>query len=242
MTEIPEFLTAEWRRLLLMNYAVPSSLLQPYLPAGIELDEWKGKSYVSLVGFMFLNTKVKGIPIPFHQDFEEVNLRFYVKRIMPDGSVRRGVTFIKELVPKFAISLVARMVYNEPYETVSMDHSWKTENDELAVEYNWEKEGKQAMSAIAENKRVPMEIGSDAEFITEHYWGYTRLDEKRTSEYPVEHPRWEIYPVKSYEVKVDFGKVYGEKFGFLSDLKPETVMLAEGSEIVVRAGGEIRVV
>lgn len=239
MNEVPKFLTAEWRRLLLMNYEVPPSLLQPYLPNGVEPDFWNGKLYVSLVGFMFLNTKVKGIPVPFHQDFEEVNLRFYVKRIMPDGTVRRGVTFIKELVPKFAISLVARMVYNEPYETVSMDHSWKDESGMIRVEYSWEKEGKHSMSATAENKRIPMAAGSDAEFITEHYWGYTRQDENRTSEYPVEHPRWEIYPVKSFEVNVDFGKVYGNAFAFLTNQKPETVMLAEGSEVVVRDGGGI---
>ena len=40
--------------------------------------------YVSLVGFMFKNTRLLNIPIPFHTDFEEVNLRFYVKHF--DGN------------------------------------------------------------------------------------------------------------------------------------------------------------
>lgn len=230
------FLTAEWRKLAIFNYEVAPALLQPYLPYGTEFDFHEGKLYLSLVGFMFLKTKLKGFAIPFHQNFEEVNLRFYVKRILPDGSERRGVTFIKELVPKFAISWVANWIYKEAYETVPMHHSWKKENGLLHVEYGWKKQGEHSFSVMAEDKLLPIEKSSDAEFITEHYWGYTKLNEKKSSEYPVEHPRWEIYPVKDHKLNLDFGKVYGEKFAFLTNEKPASVMLAEGSEIVVRGG------
>lgn len=236
MNQPSSFLTAEWRRLILANYAVAPSVLQPFVPEGTELDTWNGRCYVSLVGFMFLNTRIKGIAIPFHSNFEEVNLRFYVKRIMPEGSIRRGVTFIKEIVPKAAISIVANTVYKEPYETMPMRHSWKEADGMLDIQYEWKKEKWHSLRVLAASIAEPIAAGSEAEFITEHYWGYTKTGKKRASEYPVEHPRWEIYPVKEYAVNVNFGKVYGAEFGFLSNEKPVSVMLAEGSGIVVRSG------
>src|SRR5215831_17486814 len=99
------FLRAEWRKLAIANYCVDKKALQKYVPGKTELDTWNGNCYVSLVGFMFLNTKLKGIAIPFHQNFEEVNLRIYVR--YKDGHIwKRGVTFIKEIVPKYALSFV----------------------------------------------------------------------------------------------------------------------------------------
>jgi uncharacterized protein YqjF (DUF2071 family) len=75
------FLTAEWQHLVMLNYEVDAGLLVPFVPAGTELDDWKDKIFVSLVGFLFLNTKLLGfLPIPMHSNFEEVNLRFYVRR------------------------------------------------------------------------------------------------------------------------------------------------------------------
>lgn len=115
------FLTAEWRKLAMINYIVDDRLLLPYLPSGTLLDYRHGQCYVSLVGFMFLNTKLLGVPIPFHRNFEEVNLRFYVKR-KHGNEWRRGGVFIKEFVTKAAISLVANTIYKENYQTMKMNH------------------------------------------------------------------------------------------------------------------------
>lgn len=233
------FLTAEWRKLAILNYAVEPTALQAFVPSGVELDTWNNTCYVSLVGFLFLDTRLKGIPIPFHRNFEEVNLRYYVKRVMPDGSVRRGVSFIRELVPRAAISIVARTIYNEPYETVRMWHTIRQKEHELEIVYGWRKNGEQQFSVKASPQAEEMLPDSEPEFITEHYWGYTRLTDGSTSEYPVEHPRWKIYPVQDYSVSVDFEKVYGPQFAFLNQSKPVSAMLAEGSEIVVKNGGRI---
>ena len=115
------FLTAQWRHLAILNYLVEPSLLGGLVPRGTELDAWQGRTYVSVVGFLFLNTRILGVPVPFHRHFEEVNLRFYVRREAEDGW-RRGVVFVKELVPKRAIAWVARAVYNENYVAVPMGH------------------------------------------------------------------------------------------------------------------------
>lgn len=229
------FLIAEWRKLAIANYKIDPSVLTPFIPSKTEIDLWKGDCYLSLVGFMFLNTKVKGVKIPFHVNFEEVNLRFYVKHF--DGKEwKRGVTFIKEIVPKTMITLVANSLYKEKYETMRMDHHWKAENENLFVEYLWKKGEWNSFKILAENDLIGIAKDSEEEFITEHYWGYTRINENKTAEYEVEHPRWNTYSVKEFEIKVNFEKIYGKKFSFLTGTCPHSVMLAEGSEIKVNKG------
>lgn len=229
------FLEAEWRKLTMANYAVDEKLLAPYLPPKTEIDLWNGLCYVSLVGFMFKETKVKGFKIPFHKNFEEVNLRFYV-RYKEKGEWKRGVVFIKEIVPKPALTLVANRVYKEKYETMPMRHQWLTSEDTLTVEYEWKKDRWNSFRVYADKNSSVMKSGSEEEFITEHYWGYTKITNDKTSEYEVEHPKWEVYKVKDYSIDVDFGTIYGPEFNFLSFEKPKSVILAEGSEIKVKHG------
>ncbi|GHM99444.1 hypothetical protein WSM22_09340 [Cytophagales bacterium WSM2-2] len=228
------FLQAEWRKLAMANYAVDMSILQPYLPAKTEIDLWKDTCYVSLVGFMFLNTKIKGFKIPFHTNFEEVNLRFYV-RYHDNGEWKRGVVFIKEIVPKPALTFVANTIYKENYETMPMSHSWKPDGDSLVVEYKWRKKTWNSFMVRTSKTSSGIDSGSEEEFITEHYWGYTKVNEK-TSEYGVEHPRWDVYATREYSINVDFGDVYGQPFDFLKSEKPLSVFLAEGSAIEVKSG------
>jgi Uncharacterized conserved protein len=226
------FLTAEWRKLLMANYVVEEKLLSPYVPKGTVLDLYQDRCYLSVVGFLFQNTRLRGIRVPFHVEFEEVNLRFYVRR-----ADRRGVVFVREIVPRRALQLVASTFYGEPYVTAPMRHQWRKSEKELDVEYAWKMGGKwQSLEARTSFKACPVAIGSEEEFITEHYWGYTARRGGWTSEYEVVHPRWDAYPVTSYSVDVDFSRVYGERFSCLNEMQPHSMLLAEGSEVIVRSG------
>ncbi len=234
------FLKAEWRKLAMVNYAIEPTLLSKYIPFGTELDLWEGKCYISLVGFMFLNTKLLGFKIPFHTNFEEVNLRFYVKRL-ENNSWKRGVVFIKEIVPKYALTMVANTVYNENYETLPMHHKWELINETQYIEYKWKKKGIwSSIKITSEKKSVEIEPGSKTEFITEHYWGYAKVNAKSTNEYEVTHPKWKKYNIINYKINVDFASVYGVDFHFLNDLQPDSVMLAEGSDITVEPKTKIK--
>ncbi|MFD2248197.1 YqjF family protein [Pontibacter ruber] len=227
------FLKAEWRKLAIANYEIDPALLKEHLPFGTELDLWNNRCYVSLVGFMFLNTRLLNLKIPFHVNFEEVNLRFYVKRL--ENKVwKRGVVFIKEIVPKPALTFVANTVYKENYQTLPMKHKWKETESERLVEYSWRKNTRwQTFSVRAAKQATGIAPGSETEFITEHYWGYAKVSNSRTNEYEVTHPRWNAYEVSGYTIDVDFGEVYSKKFSFLNQQTPVSVMLAEGSEITV---------
>lgn len=230
-----KFLTAEWRDLVMANYEVDPALLRPLIPVGCELDLHDGKCFVSLVGFMFLSTRVLGIPVPFHIDFEEVNLRFYVRR-ETEAEVRRGVVFVKEIVPRWAIAFVARTLYGEPYEAWKMDHI----RNEREVGYSWSNGSRRnAINVeLGDNLGVPA-ADSHGEFIIEHYWGYTRRSEKRTDEYKVEHPKWELFATRNETINVDFAGTYGERFAILSKTAPYSILLAKGSEIAVFKGQKI---
>jgi uncharacterized protein YqjF (DUF2071 family) len=227
------FLTGQWRRLIMANYAIDPKVLEPYVPPGTELDLWEGTCYVSLVGFLFKDTKLLGIPIPFYRNFEEVNLRFYV-RYNDNGEWKRGVTFISEIVPKFMLTLVANTVYNEHYSTKPMRHHWSSGGEEMKTGYEWKHDGTwMSLSVKTDVISGPITPGSEAEFITEHYWGYTPDGKGQSFEYEVRHPIWEVYPIQSYEVNTDFGALYGADFAFLDQARPTSVFLAEGSEISV---------
>jgi len=234
----PTFLTAEWKNLIMANYLVEAPVLEQYLPPCTELDFYDGQCFVSLVGFMFLHTKVMGIPIPFHRHFEEVNLRFYVR--YKDGAEwKRGTVFIKEIVPKPAITFVANTLYHEHYATMQMRHKWKDmEDGSLSVAYRWKtKTGVwNGMTVEASPLKCDLIEGNEEEFITEHYWGYTKLPGGGTSEYQVEHPRWAIHPVHGYEINVEGELLYGKGPGSALSQKPHSVLLASGSEVLVRKG------
>jgi uncharacterized protein len=242
MKQAPVFLTGQWKYLAMLNYEVDPAILRSRVPRGTELDSWQGKTMVSMVGFMFLETRVLGLKVPFHVRFEEVNLRFYVRRKAEDGW-RRGVVFIKEIVPRHAISIAARLFYNENYIARRMSH--QVELDELttergAVEYGWRSQGRwNRLSAVTAGAATPLVDGSEAEFITEHYWGYAMQRNGGTVEYRVEHPRWLVWQASEREFDCDVRAVYGAEFVEALGAAPTSAFVALGSDIIVRRGVRI---
>lgn len=227
------FLHAAWNNLIMANYYVPPDLLLPYVPNKTQLDSFEGKTYVSLVGFMFLNTKIMGIGIPYHINFEEVNLRFYVKH-NNNGNWMRGVSFIKEIVPKPAIALIANNLYGEKYETMKMKHFHHESDAGLETGYEWRDKKKwHVLTTTTQKKSLPLRIGSEEEFIAENCWGFTKASESKTYAYEVQHPRWEIFRVTDYKIDCDFTNMYGEEFSFLNHAKPASVFMAKGSEVKI---------
>lgn len=234
---MPTFLTAEWRKLIMAQYEVAPEKLAPYLPRGLELDLYQGKCFVSLVAFLFDNVRVKGLAIPFHTSFEEINLRFYVRHREPDGTTKRGVVFIREFVPCRAIAWVAKRFYKEPYAAVPTSHKFGAKKDLVFARYAWKMGGKvHSLSAAGYIPAQEIPPGSEEEFITEHYWGYTKRSDDTTSAYQVEHPRWQTYRLQSHEIAVDFATLYGPAFEFLTNQQVSSVLFLEGSAVAVHSG------
>ena len=230
------FLSATWQYLAMINYAVDQAILQNHLPPFTEVDYFDGKALVSIVGFLFNNTKVFGIRWPMHTNFEEVNLRYYVKHL-ENNHFKRGVGFVSEIVPKPVIAFMANTLYNEHYRTARMRHNIIEAEGVIKVEYEWKKpfQNWNMISVEAENSLRNIVEGSAEEFIFEHYFGYNQLNKNTTIEYGVEHPRWKVYPVKNFELNCDVGKLYGQEFApFIQNIKPHSVFLANGSDVVVR--------
>jgi len=233
----PTFLTARWIHLAMLNYEVEPALLAKLVPDGTDLDSFGGKTFVSMVGFQFLDTRVLGLPVPFHRNFDEVNLRFYVRRTA-DEEVRRGVVFVKEIVPRAAIAWVARWVYNENYVALRMAHEDEVgRSQKPRVAYRWTQAGRPNHLAlrVEGSPYLPSET-SEESYITEHYWGYARQRNGSTVEYQVEHPRWHVWRASEAELDCNVSALYGAEFAPFLAGSPSSAFLAEGSAVTVRRG------
>ncbi|MBK8952349.1 MAG: DUF2071 domain-containing protein [Chitinophagaceae bacterium] len=215
------------------NYAINPAVLKPYLPNGVEIDFYNNKTYVSLVGFMFKRTSLFKIPIPFLGTFEEVNLRFYVKRVEGD-IIKRGVVFINETVPYKLVAWLANKLYKEHYIAIPTKNSIGHNGSDKSIKYKW-KINKQWNHLVvnASKEKNEMIPGSIEEFIFEHYYGYTKINSELSQEYKVNHPRWQVNKVIDYSVQCDFKSMYGNDFSFLKNQTPDSVIIAEGSPVTV---------
>jgi len=237
MKTIPTFLTANWINLLMLNYAVDPALLQPRVPAGTELDFFAGKTWLSLIGFQFNRTRVLGLAIPFHQNFEEVNIRFYVRR----GN-KRGAVFISELVPKFAVAAIARLVFNENYSRVPMAHNiqFRPDRQIAKAEYAWGSGLSSCQMKIeTEGQAFLPSEDSEAQFITEHYWGYAAQRDGGSLEYEVKHPQWSVWKPANASFTGNAAHHYGPEIARILARQPDSAFLAEGSHVSVSKGTRI---
>ena len=231
------FLTAEWKNLVMINYIVDPSLVERFVPAGTELDSFEGSTYLSLVGFEFNRSRIFGFPVPFHQAFEEVNLRFYVRR-----SLRRGVVFIRELVPRYAVAAIARLAFNEKYSCVPMSHRVepRAEDGVVEAEYAWGSEPNRCLMRIeAEGPSFLPVDDSASQFITEHYWGYAAQPGGGGLEYEVQHARWCIKSAKRAEFSGSLAGLFGVEIAQALMRNPDSAFLAEGSPVTVFKGTRI---
>ncbi len=234
------FLTAEWRDLIMMNFEVDPAILQKHVPAGTELDHFEGRTYVSIVAFRFLKTRIFGrLAIPFHSNFDEVNLRFYVRREQ-QGDVRRGVVFIAEIVPRRAIALIARLAYNENYSAYPMTHRIARAADAADFRYAW-RVGRSPYEIEASTKEAPAlpEDSSAEQFITEHYWGYAKQRDGGTMEYRVEHPPRRVWRAATARFSGEFAPLYGLEFSSVLSARPSSAFVADGSPVKVFSGRRI---
>jgi uncharacterized protein YqjF (DUF2071 family) len=236
------FLAAQWNYLAMLNYKVDPAVLAGHIPLGTVLDLKDGMAYMSIVGFLFNDTRVMGVKWPMHVNFEEVNLRYYIKQDV-NGDNKRGVGFVSEIVPRACIATIANTLYNEHYRALLMRHNLQIDADTISVTYEWRLNKKWNRIHIqAENKLKNIAPGSDEEFILEHYWGYNQLNRNTTIVYEVEHPRWQVYPVKNWELDIDIKQLYGKEFvPFITGAQPDSVFLARGSEVVVRRPSRLTV-
>jgi uncharacterized protein YqjF (DUF2071 family) len=230
----PVFLKGRWENLIMCNYEVDPKILLPHLPPYTELDTFNNKTLVSVVGFMFSDTRVFRLRWPYHTNFEEVNLRFYVKRF--DGEVwKRGVVFVSEIVRSPIIAFMANSLYNEHYSATQMTHANIMRDNETLISYSWmHRKNWNKISVVANTSMIDIMPGTEEEFIFEHYWGYNKYNANTTIEYAVEHKRWQVQQVKEWKLDCDVEALYGKEFVPFLSATPTSVLLAKGSEVVIR--------
>ncbi len=235
------FLRARWESLVLANFACPRALLEPLVPAGTVLDPWRGVDLVSLVGLLFRDASVKGVSLPGLRTFPQVNLRFYVRRPVPSGDDRKGVVFIREIVPRRLIAHVARIAYNEPFVALPMDFRGALDPGRGGrVEYRWRRRGARfALGATVAGAARAAAAGSESRFVTEHYWGYARQRDGGTLEFRVTRPRWDTWDPERHRLSGPWSSIYGSGLGDVLSGAAHSVLAAAGSEVEIHRGNRI---
>ncbi len=233
-------ISCEWRKLAFANYIVSPDILQKYLPPHTEIDFFNGNCFVSLVGFQFKNVEVAGIKIPFYDNFEEVNLRFYVKRY-DKRKWRHGTVFISEIADKKALKLLANSFLHEKYQTMPMKHSEKETAENLEFQYQWKfKDDWQHIKMNTEKIAHPVARETETAFLIHKLWGYGKHNDTETNEYSISHPLWQVYDVKNFVIKTDFAFLFGTEFSHLTGKLPHSVILAEGSQVKVNSPEKLK--
>jgi hypothetical protein len=247
MSDRRSFLTARWRHLVMLNFAVDPDCLTPLAPLGTELDDFDGRYLVSVVAFEFAAAKLFGLRVPGYQLFPEVNLRFYVRRWI-GGRWRRGVVFIKELVPRRLVAGVARYVFGQNFASARMFHHVGTTRQgqlghaalcprhpvtngpyQTSIRYRWT-----VNDCACHVSAKPGGQSDDPEhaFVAQHYYAYAKSG-RRSVEYRVEHPPWRIYQASDVSYTLHGSEVYGEPIGRWLLQPPSSVLIADGSEVAV---------
>lgn len=230
-----DFLVANWENLVVATFETDKELLQPYVPPGTELNDWNGRYCMSLVGFMFSHTCLLGIPCPFYRRFEEVNLRFYVRR-KEGNNWKKGVVFIKEIVPAALIGWAGKLLYRENFISLPMQHAIYTGDNSQHVEYYW-KIRKQPNYLKIQASLLPIMPGDNTlpAFISEHYTAFTRKGTDDTLSFAIQHAPWKIYPALAFDMRLDAAALYGDGFATSFRGKPLAAFLMDGSRTTVSA-------
>lgn len=239
MKKARTLITANWKNLVSANYIVNPKLLQKHLPFGTELDYFNGNCYVSLVAFKYTQTQLNKISIPFHSEFEEVNLRIYVKKKIAPNKYQYGVAFPKLFFPKKALTLYAKLVYKEDYSTLKMKYLHETMENNFFLKYSIKNHIWHDIKIIAEKTpSIPL-IGSSDEYFNKHFWGYSRVNDSTSTEYELIRDEWSVHKINEWDIKVDFKSLFGDDFDFLKHLKPESITLSNGSKVEINSPGRI---
>jgi hypothetical protein len=226
------FLTAAWRNLILANYPVAADRLAPLLPPGVELDEYDGRHWCSLVAFQFTDARVLGVSWPGFRRFPEWNLRFYVRH-----KGERGVVFVREFVPQRFVAWVARTVYNEPYRAAEMTERVEPSGDAMSATYEVVYGSGTHLITATGGSPVRPPVGSAEHWFKEHRWGFGVTRRGRLLRYEVNHPEWDVFPVHRHSVQVDWGSLYGPQWDDMNYVEPASVVFAAGSEVSVYPHG-----
>jgi uncharacterized protein YqjF (DUF2071 family) len=221
------FLTACWQNLLVATYRVPAELLQNRLPKGLALDDLGGDTFVSLVAFEFSGTRILGVRCPGYGHFPELNLRYYVR-----AGAERGVIFIREYVSSRLVAYLARRWYNEPYRVAPLSAARSDNGTSISMRFELTLPDRTHSLAIQSAKHSFRPApGSTEHSLLEQRWGFGLNHRGELIRYEVMHEPWQIFPVTSFHIDLDWAAVYGHEWRWLNDATPLSTIFAAGSAI-----------
>ena len=206
----------EWNNALFLHWKVPFEELRSCVPENLELDEFEGEFYVSLVAFRMQKIRPKNLPsVNFISDFEEINLRTYVVK---DG--KAGVYFMNIEAENYLSAWVARKLSGLPYE--------KSKISRIGNQFNSTNKLKNfKLHAEFEIREILSEKSHLDKWLTERYCLY--LDEnEQLFRFDIHHREWEIRKVGMKNLDL----IYRFKNDYLIDKNPDLVHYSKGVQVI----------
>lgn len=182
----------EWNNAVFLHWEIPFQTLRQLVPKPLELDNFEGKYYVSVVVFTMEKIRPKYLPsVSFLSDFEEINVRTYVQK---DG--KKGVYFLSIEAEKWLSAFVAKSLSGLPYEKSEIQ---RTENQCISTN-----------KAKSFHLNINFEIGETLQqktdldlWLTERYCLFLDLG-KNLYRYDIHHEEWEIKSLKINHLEIDY--------------------------------------
>lgn len=182
----------EWNKVIFLHWTIPFDLLRAAVPKQLEIDNYEGKCFISLVPFSMERIRPRLLP-PFApiSNFHEINLRTYV---IQNG--KPGVYFLSIEASKRLSAFISKSLSGLPYEYTQMHRSnssyiaiTKPPIPSLEIEF-------EVQNPII--NKTPLET-----WLTERYCLYTYF-KRKLHRYDIHHAPWVLHQIKIEKLNLDY--------------------------------------
>jgi hypothetical protein len=180
-----------WRHLLFENWAVDPALVSAHLPDDLSVDTHDGDAWLSVVPFINVCVRPRGLPAWTGLRLPELNLRTYVTR---DGEP--GVYFFSLDAQGVASVLGARIFHHLPYYYARISLSWDDGRVAFGSRRLHPGDRPAEYEATYWPTGEPFSAPDDdlARFLVERYQFFTQAPDGTLRYTTVEHEPWTLYP------------------------------------------------
>jgi len=205
----------EWNNAIFLHWQVELTELEKFVPKDLEIDLFEGNPWISVVAFTMENIRPKNLPpFPPISDFDEINIRTYVK-----SNNKTGVYFLSIEGGTSLSCKIAKGISELPYRYSKIERtenhyeSSNSEfNDKLDIEFTIGKEL---------NEKTELD-----KWLTERYALFQDTD-RAINEFEIHHLEWPINEITLKKVELDY-----QRFDKLINNSPNKTQYSKGVKVI----------
>jgi uncharacterized protein len=181
-------------------------VLRPLIPAPLEIEEFDGRAYVTVLPFAMRRLRLPGLPaVPMLSSFPQLNVRTYVTL---DG--RPGVFLLRVAVGSGLVVTIARRLFGLPYERARVTH--RDEGDGCVFACRSRSGNTPLSFAVRYRPQGPVfqpTPGSLVHRLSERFRYYAAGRDGRVGGGEIEHPPWSLQSARTDLIEGAWPAVFG---------------------------------